>query len=75
MIKIEIDLEDAPSSVKRKPNELIGDLNMTMYGNCDVVANELSIVLYQIFTENPEIVTKALNYCSQRINKHIKEDE
>ena len=75
MIRIMIELDNEEKLVNEKPKQAMGSFSVDLNGNSTVLANELSIVLYEIFMENPEIVTKALDYCSQRIDKHIKEEE
>lgn len=75
MVKIKVELENGDMITKDKPEHALGDVSVEIRGDSTVVANELSIALYEIFMENPNIVTKALDYCSKRIDKEIHKEE
>lgn len=75
MIRIKVELENADMLAKDKSEHALGDVSVEVRGDKTVLANELSIALYEIFMENPDIVTKALDYCSKRIDNHIHKEE
>ncbi len=75
MTEIKIKLENENVIVKNKDYKAMGEVDIRIKGDTTVIANELSIALYEIFLENPDIVTRALDICSQRINNHIHKEE
>ena len=76
MIKIEIELDHGNSIVKDKMTHDTAEVSINLKGDSTALANELGIGLYEIFMQNPDVLTNALNYCSRHIDKEIhKEDK
>lgn len=75
MIKIEIELDHGNSIVKNKLTHDTGVVSIDLKGDSTVLANELGIGLYEIFMQNPDVVTNALDYCSRHIDKEIHKED
>lgn len=75
MIKIEIELENAKDNIKNNLTHAMGDVSIQLRGDSKVIAHELGIALYEIFMENPNVVSNAVDYASRRIHKDIYKEE
>lgn len=76
-IKVELDVDDAVKECLKNGVDThgMGKVSINMEGTRGIVTNELGIALFEIFERDPEILTKAMDYATNQIEKHHKEEE